>query len=69
MDISNSMSACPSFPLCVQKLAQIPAVLSQNVTYKSFLISVKSEKYASLVTFRPLGSVRIGEAELRTLCY
>ena len=33
--------------------AQIPAVVSQNVTDKSCLVYVKHEKYASCVTLRP----------------
>ena len=45
---------------CIRKLASIPAVVSQNVTYKSCLVCVKSEKYASLVT---LGSMRRTVAE------
>ena len=36
----------------------IPAVRSQNVTNKSCLVCVKSEKYAFLVTLRFLGSMR-----------
>ena len=36
--------------LCVRKLAPIPAVVSQNVTNKSCLVCVISEKYALLVT-------------------
>ena len=36
-----------------QKLTSIPASVSQNVTNKSCLVRVKSEKYASLVTLRP----------------
>ena len=45
----------------------IPDVVSHSVTNKSSLICVKSEKYAFLVTTRPLGSKRWGEAELHTL--
>ena len=51
------MSVCPSNCLslsyCVQKLAPIPAFILQNVTNKSCLVCVKSEKYASWVTLRP----------------
>ena len=47
----------------------IPAVVSQNVTNESCLACVKSEKYVVWVTLRPLGSMRQGEAELRTLQY
>lgn len=35
----------------------ITAVVPQTVTYKSCLGCVKSEKYAFLVTLRPLGSM------------
>ena len=38
---------------CVQKLAQIPVVVSQNVTNKKCLVCVMSEKYASWVSLRP----------------
>ena len=34
------------FRPCVRKLAQIPAVISQNVTNKSCLVGVKSEEYS-----------------------
>ena len=36
----------------------IPAVGSQNVTNKSFLVCVKSKKYAFRVTLRFTGSMR-----------
>ena len=45
----------------------IPEVVSQTVTNKSCLVCVKSEKYAFLVTTRPLQSMRWREAELHTL--
>ena len=45
----------------------IHAVESQNVTNKSLLVSVKSEKYEFLVTLRPLWSMTQGEAKLRIL--
>ena len=45
-------SVRPSVRACVRRIAQIPAVLSQNVTNKSCLVSVMSEKYASWVTLR-----------------
>ena len=55
--ISTSTSVCssvrPSVRLCVRKLAQIPAVVSQNVTNKSCLVCVMSEKYAFWFTLRP----------------
>ena len=38
---------------CVRKLISIPAVVQQNVTNKSCLVCVISEKYASWVTLRP----------------
>ena len=41
---------------CVQKLAQISAGLSPNVTKKSCYVCFESEKYAFGVTPRPLGS-------------
>ena len=40
----------------------IPAVVSKNGNDKSCLVCVKSEKYAFLVTLRPLWSMREGEA-------
>ena len=57
------LSIRPSVPsvssiLCVQKLIPVYAVGSQNVTNRSFLLSVKSEKYAFWVTLRPLGFMR-----------
>ena len=68
--MSTLMSVCPSFfqsvCLCVRKLQAIPAVISQNVTNKSSLVCVKSEKYAFFVNLRPLRSMRGGKAELRT---
>ena len=39
--------------LSAKKLTSTPASVSQNVTKKSCLVCVKSEKYASLVTLRP----------------
>ena len=59
------------FHVCLsicKKLVQIPAVVSQNVTNKSCLICVKSEKYAFWVTLRPQWDCcHRGEAELRIL--
>ena len=53
---------------CVRKLALIPSVVLQNVTNKSCLVCVKSEKYESLVTLRPQWDCcRRGEAEVRIL--
>ena len=56
---------CP----CVQKLTPVFAVGSQNVTNRSFLVCVKSEKYALWVTLRPLGSIRQGEPEIHAILY
>ena len=48
----------------VRKITQIPAVVSQNVTNKSCLVCVESEKYASWVTLRPQWDrCRQGKAE------
>ena len=63
------MSVCPSilsvlFCPCVQKLTPVSAVGSQNVTNRSFLVSVKSEKYAFWVTLRLAWSMRQGKAQL-----
>ena len=41
----------------------------ENVTNKSCLVCVKSEKYTFLVTLRPLGSMRQDKANLRSLQY
>ena len=50
---------------CVRKLAPFPAVFLQNVTNKSCLACVKSEKYASCVTLRPQwDSCHRGEAKV-----
>jgi len=43
------------------------SVASQNVTNKSFFVSVQSEKYVFWVTLRHLESKRQGKAVLRTL--
>ena len=56
-------------PYVTLSFFRIPAVVSQNVTNESCLACVKSEKYVVWVTLRPLGSIRQGEAELRTLQY
>ena len=58
------VASCP-IPLC----NSIPVVGSQNFTNKSFLVCVKSEKYTYLVSLRLTGSMRQGDAELRTLYY
>ena len=75
MIISTVKSVCPCvrpfpFPFpCVRKLTPVFAVVSQNVTNKSFLVRVKSEKYSFWVTLRSLGSMRQGEAEIHALQY
>ena len=60
------MSVCPSVTL---PIFLIPAAVSQYVISESCLVCVKSEKYVVWVIFRPLGSIRRHEAELRTLQY
>ena len=67
-----NLHVCPSFRRCRRRRRPtfkfpIPAVVLQSVTNKSCLICVKSKRYAFLVTTRPLGSMRWGEAELHTL--
>ena len=53
---------------CVPKLTAIPALVQQNVTNKSCLVCVMSEKYAFWVTLRPQSDrYRRGEAEVRIL--
>ena len=47
----------------------IPEIVSQNDNDKSCLECIKKKKYAFLVTLRPLGSMRQGEAKLCTLSY
>ena len=52
----------------LQKLTSNPASVSQNVTNRSCLVCIKSEKYASWVTLRPKWDCcRRGEAEVRIL--
>ena len=72
----TSMFVCPSVRLfvrpfvrvCVRKLALSHAVLWQNVTNKSCLVCVQSEKYASWVNLTPqLDRCCRGEAEVRIL--
>ena len=70
------MSVCPSIRLSVRgsvhpsvvpscrKLTSIPASISQNVTNKSCLLCIKSEKYASWVTLDPSGTA-VAEAKPR----
>ena len=66
------MAGCPSsihssiLRLCVQKLASIPAVASQNVTSKSCLVCAMSEKYSFWVTLSlQSDQCNWGEAEVR----
>ena len=47
----------------------ISADVKQNVNNKIFLVCIKSEKYAFLVTLRLLGSMRQAEADLCELHY
>ena len=70
------MSVCPSVRLfvrpfvrlCVRKLAQFSAVVSQNVTKKSCLVCDKSEKYAFWITLTPqLDRCCRGKAEVRII--
>ena len=65
----TSTSVCPSAVRPdVRKLAPFPAVVLQNVTNKSCLVCVMSEKYASWVTLRPQWDhCQRGEAEVRIL--
>ena len=58
-------SVFPCFRPCVRKLTPVSAVGSQNVTNRSFLVSVKSEKYAFWITLRPQSDhCRQGKAEV-----
>ena len=68
LSIRPSVPSVSSIP-CVQKLTPVSAVGSQNVTNRSFLVSVKSEKYAFWVTLRPLGSMSQGEVKIHSLQY
>ena len=55
-------------PPSVRKLTSIPAVVQQNVTNKSCLVCVISEKYTFWVTLRPQSDRCCrGEAEVRIL--
>ena len=55
----------------VQKLTPVSAVVSQNISDKSFLVCAKSEKYAKCILghplseLRPQGFIRQGKAKLR----
>ena len=59
----------PSVSVGVLSDFTIPTVASQNVSNKSSLECVKSEKYAFCVTLRLLGSMQQGKAKLRTIQY
>ena len=63
------LHVCLSFGTSHFHFSPISAVVSQNVTNERGLACVKSEKYVVWGTFRPLGSIRRGEAELQTLQY
>ena len=64
----SHLSVRPSLRcLCVRKLTPFSAVISQNVTNKSFMVCVDDEKYAILVTLGPIGSIRNSKAEIHTL--
>ena len=58
MAVSVSAASChtSNFP--------IPAIVCQNFTNKSCLVYVENEKYAFLVTLRPLRSMRRNKALL-----
>ena len=62
-------SVLPSYrPSVCPKTSPNSCSLSQNVTNKSYLVCVKSEKYASWVTLRAqLDCCRRGEAEVRII--
>ena len=62
-------SVRPFRPSVCPKTNSSFAVGSQNVTNRSFLVCVKSEKYALWVTLRPLGSIRQGEPEIHAIRY
>ena len=53
MSVCPSAAAALSVHVCVRKLAQFSAVLSQNVTKKSCMVCDKSEKYAFWITLTP----------------
>ena len=54
--------------LCVRKLTEFPAVVSQNVSEKSCSVCDKSEKYAFWITLTPqLDRCCRGEAEVRII--
>ena len=64
LSIRPSVPSVPS----VRKLTSIPTRVSQNIPNKSCLVCVKSEKYASWVTFRSQWDrCRQGEAKVRIL--
>ena len=54
--------SCP-FKSCFIALL-ISVVGSQNITNKGWLVCIKSEKYAFMITLRPLGSMRWWKSEL-----
>ena len=66
-DFHVCLSIRPSVRVpCVRNLTPLPAVLSQNIFYKSCLVCIKCEKYTSWVTLRPhWDCCRRGKAEVR----
>ena len=52
----SRLSVCPGLCVASITLLPIPAVLSQDFANKNWLVCVKSDEYAFLVTIRPLGS-------------
>ena len=67
LHVCLSLQTRPSCP--IQSHITISAVGSQNVTNKSSLVCVKSEKYAFWVILSSLGSMWQGEAEIHALQY
>ena len=70
LSVHPSMVPCVrgSVRPCVRKQVTIPAVIPQNVTNKSLLACLKSEKYASWDTLRPQWDpCRRGEAKVGIL--
>ena len=67
-DFHVRLSIRSSVRSCVRRLNQFPAVVPQNVTNKSCLECIKSEKYASWVTLSPQSDRYCrGEAEVRII--
>ena len=51
--MSDFTSVCPSVHMSHFHFFKIPALVSHNVTNKSWLVCVKSEKYASIKQVLP----------------